>query len=213
MSSIKKADLSPSEKNRVQAGTLYLVATPIGNLADLSERAIKVLSEVDFIAAEDTRNSMRLLSHLGISKPLVSYFEHNKRERGEQITARLEGGESCALITDAGTPAIRARTSLPSVPKKEFPSRRSPVPLLRSSHSPCRVCPRENSALKAFYRSINPSAVCISSSSNKKRAPCSSMKPPTSSATPSRISSPPLERVAASPSAVNSRNSTKRSSV
>lgn len=106
MSSIKKADLSSTEKNRVQAGTLYLVATPIGNLADLSERAIKVLSEVDFIAAEDTRNSMRLLSHLGISKPLVSYFEHNKRERGEQITARLESGESCALITDAGTPAI-----------------------------------------------------------------------------------------------------------
>ena len=106
MSSIKKADLSREEKNRVQAGTLYLVATPIGNLADLSERAIKVLSEVDFIAAEDTRNSMRLLSHLGISKPLVSYFEHNKRERGEQITARLEAGESCALITDAGTPAI-----------------------------------------------------------------------------------------------------------
>ncbi len=85
---------------------MYLVATPIGNLADLSERAIKVLSEVDFIAAEDTRNSMRLLSHLGISKPMVSYFEHNKRERGEQIADRLAGGESCALITDAGTPAI-----------------------------------------------------------------------------------------------------------
>ena len=65
-----------------------------------------MLSEVDFIAAEDTRNSMRLLSHLGISKPMVSYFEHNKRERGEQIAQRLEGGESCALITDAGTPAI-----------------------------------------------------------------------------------------------------------
>jgi len=104
MSSIKKDDYN--EKNRVEPGTLYLVATPIGNLADLSERAVKVLSEVDFIAAEDTRNSMRLLSHLGISKPMVSYFEHNKRERGEQITARLENGESCALITDAGTPAI-----------------------------------------------------------------------------------------------------------
>ncbi len=95
-----------SEKNRVIAGVLYLVATPIGNLADLSERAVKVLSEVDFIAAEDTRNSMRLLTHLGISKPMVSYFEHNKRERGEQIAERLERGESCALITDAGTPAI-----------------------------------------------------------------------------------------------------------
>ncbi len=94
------------ERNRVEAGVLYLVATPIGNLADLSERAVKVLSEVDFIAAEDTRNSMRLLSHLEIHKPMVSYFEHNKRERGEQLVARLEAGESCALITDAGTPAI-----------------------------------------------------------------------------------------------------------
>lgn len=95
-----------TEKNQIVGGTLYLVATPIGNLADLSERAVKVLSEVDFIAAEDTRNSMRLLSHLEIHKPMVSYFEHNKRERGEQIALRLEAGESCALITDAGTPAI-----------------------------------------------------------------------------------------------------------
>ena len=95
-----------TEKNQIVGGTLYLVATPIGNLADLSERAVKVLSEVDFIAAEDTRNSMKLLSHLGISKPMISYFEHNKRERGEQIAERLENGESCALITDAGTPAI-----------------------------------------------------------------------------------------------------------
>ena len=94
------------EKNKVIGGMLYLVATPIGNLSDMSERAIKVLSEVDFIAAEDTRNSLKLLTHFGISKPLVSYFEHNKRERGEQIVARLEAGESCALITDAGTPAI-----------------------------------------------------------------------------------------------------------
>ncbi len=105
MSSQKKAEQTV-EKNRVRAGVLYLVATPIGNLADLSERAVKVLSEVDFIAAEDTRNSMRLLTHLGISKPMVSYFEHNKRERGEVIVQRLEAGESCALITDAGTPAI-----------------------------------------------------------------------------------------------------------
>ena len=106
MSSVKDVAGAAREKNRVEAGKLYLVATPIGNLADLSERAVKVLSEVDFIAAEDTRNSMRLLTHLGISKPMVSYFEHNKRERGEQIAARLEAGESCALITDAGTPAI-----------------------------------------------------------------------------------------------------------
>ena len=94
------------EKNRVVGGTLYLVATPVGNLADLSSRAIKVLSEVDFIAAEDTRNSMRLLRYLGISKPMVSYFEHNKRTHGDMICSRLLAGESCALITDAGTPAI-----------------------------------------------------------------------------------------------------------
>jgi 16S rRNA (cytidine1402-2'-O)-methyltransferase len=105
MSSVKRTS-ADVEKNRVEGGTLYLVATPIGNLGDLSERAIKVLGEVDFIAAEDTRNSMRLLTHLEIHKPMVSYFEHNKRERGEQIAERLQAGESCALITDAGTPAI-----------------------------------------------------------------------------------------------------------
>lgn len=98
--------MSASEKNKIQASTLYLVATPIGNLSDLSERAIKVLSEVDFIAAEDTRNTAHLLSYLQIQKPLVSYHEHNKRERGESICDRLQGGEACALVTDAGTPAI-----------------------------------------------------------------------------------------------------------
>lgn len=106
MSSVKKSTFDSEEKNRIEKGTLYLVATPIGNLADLSDRAKKVLSEVDFIAAEDTRNSGHLLMYLGIQKPLISYFEHNKRERGEQIAARLKAGESCALITDAGTPAI-----------------------------------------------------------------------------------------------------------
>lgn len=95
-----------TEKNKVLPRTLYLVGTPIGNLADISERAKKVLSEVDFVAAEDTRNSMRLLSAYGIKKELVSYFEHNKRQSGERIVARLLGGESCALITDAGMPAI-----------------------------------------------------------------------------------------------------------
>lgn len=94
------------EKNRIVGGTLYLVATPIGNLADLSQRALKVLREVDFIAAEDTRNTLKLLTHFEIQKPLVSYHEHNKRERGEQIARRLKSGESCALVTDAGTPAI-----------------------------------------------------------------------------------------------------------
>lgn len=95
-----------TEKNAVAAGTLYLVATPIGNLADISERAIKILSEVDFVAAEDTRNSMRLLSHFGIRKPMISYFEHNKNSRGEEIVARISDGEACALVTDAGMPGI-----------------------------------------------------------------------------------------------------------
>ncbi len=98
-------EISP-EKNKVVGGTLYLVATPIGNLADISARAVKVLREVDFVAAEDTRNTMRLLSYLGIQKPMVSYFEHNKRSHGEIICERLLAGESCALVTDAGTPAI-----------------------------------------------------------------------------------------------------------
>ena len=100
------AETEKEETNRIEPSTLYLVATPIGNLADLSARALKVLSGVDFIAAEDTRNSAKLLSCFDIHRPLVSYFEHNKRQRGEEIADRLERGESCALITDAGTPAI-----------------------------------------------------------------------------------------------------------
>lgn len=94
------------DRNRVEAGTLYLVATPIGNLADMTYRAVKVLSEVSFVAAEDTRNSGRLLSRFGISKPMVSYHEHNKAARGPEIVERLAAGESCALVTDAGTPGI-----------------------------------------------------------------------------------------------------------
>ena len=95
-----------SEKNKTEGSTLYLVATPIGNLADITERAKKVLSEVDFVAAEDTRNTAKLLLCYGIHAELVSYHEHNRRESGERILARLLGGESCALVTDAGMPAI-----------------------------------------------------------------------------------------------------------
>ena len=94
------------EKNKIEDGTLYLVATPIGNLDDLSARAIKVLNEVDFIAAEDTRVTAKLLSHINAIKPMISYREHNARECGEIIAQRLTKGESCALVTDAGTPAI-----------------------------------------------------------------------------------------------------------
>lgn len=88
------------------AGTLYLVATPIGNLGDLSIRVAETLEEVDFIAAEDTRVTVKLLNHLGLKKPMVSYYRHNADTRGDELVARLLAGESCALVTDAGTPAI-----------------------------------------------------------------------------------------------------------
>ncbi|QUO37415.1 16S rRNA (cytidine(1402)-2'-O)-methyltransferase [Dysosmobacter sp. Marseille-Q4140] len=88
------------------SGTLYLVATPIGNLGDFSPRAVETLEAVDFIAAEDTRVSVKLLNHFEIKKPLVSYHQHNHVTAGQAILNRLLGGESCALVTDAGTPAI-----------------------------------------------------------------------------------------------------------
>lgn len=88
------------------SGTLYLVATPIGNLSDLSPRASEVLAQADFIAAEDTRVTLKLLSRLGLKKTLVSYHEHNKAAAGPAVLARLLNGETCALVTDAGTPAI-----------------------------------------------------------------------------------------------------------
>ncbi|MBQ9413286.1 MAG: 16S rRNA (cytidine(1402)-2'-O)-methyltransferase [Oscillospiraceae bacterium] len=87
-------------------GTLYVVGTPIGNLGDLSPRAAETLAKADFIAAEDTRVTLKLLNHLGIKKPLICYFEHNRAEMGEKLLARLLDGESCALVTDAGMPAI-----------------------------------------------------------------------------------------------------------
>ncbi len=88
------------------AGILYLVPTPIGNLGDLSDRIRETLALADFIAAEDTRVSLRLLNHLGLKKPLVSYYRHNTETAGPQILQRILSGEDCALVTDAGTPAI-----------------------------------------------------------------------------------------------------------
>lgn len=87
-------------------GRLYIVGTPIGNLSDFSPRAIQTLSDVDFIAAEDTRVTMKLLNHFEIKKELISCFEHNERSRSEYICVRIEKGENCALVTDAGMPAI-----------------------------------------------------------------------------------------------------------
>lgn len=88
------------------SGMLFLVPTPIGNLSDISDRCRQTLSDADFIAAEDTRVSLRLLNHLGIKKPLVSYYEHNKTVSGQKILERILAGETCALVSDAGCPAI-----------------------------------------------------------------------------------------------------------
>ncbi len=88
------------------AGKLFVVGTPIGNLSDFSPRGVETLKNVDFIAAEDTRVSVKLLNHFEIKKPMISYFEHNKREKGEEIINRILAGETCAIITDAGMPCI-----------------------------------------------------------------------------------------------------------
>ncbi len=92
--------------NQLEKGALYVVGTPIGNLGDFSPRAAETLAGADFIAAEDTRVTQKLLNHLGLHKPLLSYFEHNKRSRGEAILQRLREGETCALVSDAGMPAV-----------------------------------------------------------------------------------------------------------
>lgn len=88
------------------SGILYVVGTPIGNLSDFSPRAVETLANVDFIAAEDTRVTLKLLNHFDIKKEMVSYYEHNKRQRGEIICQRILNGENCAIVTDAGMPAI-----------------------------------------------------------------------------------------------------------
>ncbi|MBO5252691.1 MAG: 16S rRNA (cytidine(1402)-2'-O)-methyltransferase [Clostridia bacterium] len=90
----------------MEKGVLYVVGTPIGNLSDFSPRAAETLAGVDFIAAEDTRVTVKLLNHFGIKKPLISYFEHNKTEKGSMIADRIAAGETCALVSDAGMPAI-----------------------------------------------------------------------------------------------------------
>ena len=87
-------------------GKLYVVATPIGNLEDITLRAIRILNEVDIIAAEDTRQTLKLLNHLDISKPLISYHRHNEEIKTEQLIEKLKNGENIALVSDAGTPGI-----------------------------------------------------------------------------------------------------------
>ncbi len=116
---------------------LYVVGTPIGNLGDLSPRAIEVLSAVDFIAAEDTRVTVKLLNHFQIKKPMISYFEHNQRERGERILSRILAGEQCAIVTDAGMPCI-------SDPGEDL------VCLCRDHDVPVEVVPGPSAAIAAL---------------------------------------------------------------
>jgi 16S rRNA (cytidine1402-2'-O)-methyltransferase len=94
------------EQGGITTGILYIVATPIGNLEDMTYRAVRILGEVDLVAAEDTRHSRKLFAHFGIQKPLVSYHDHNERQRQEMLVERLQNGEDIALISDAGTPCI-----------------------------------------------------------------------------------------------------------
>ena len=125
-------------------GTLYLVATPIGNLGDFSPRAVETLQNADFIAAEDTRVSVKLLNHFDIKKPLVSYHEHNRASAGQAILTRLLGGETCALVTDAGMPAI-------SDPGEDLVRlcAENGVPVLAIPGWRCPACPQDVSPSRA----------------------------------------------------------------
>ena len=96
----------PETRTYAEPGTLYLCATPIGNMGDITERVLRTLESVDLIAAEDTRNTLRLLNHFGIKKPLTSYHEYNKYTKAEELITKLHRGASIAVVTDAGTPAI-----------------------------------------------------------------------------------------------------------
>ena len=119
------------------AGILYVVGTPIGNLEDMSVRAIRTLNEVDFIAAEDTRVTLKLLNHFDIKKPMLSYHDHNIREKGEQIIAKLLAGENAAIVTDAGMPCI-------SDPGEDL------VRLCAENGIDVRVVPRPSAAISAL---------------------------------------------------------------
>ncbi|MFO7295812.1 MAG: 16S rRNA (cytidine(1402)-2'-O)-methyltransferase [Caldicoprobacter sp.] len=121
-------------------GTLYICATPIGNLEDITLRALRILREVDYIAAEDTRHTLKLLNHYGISKPLISYHEHNQKERGHKIIELLKQGHSVALVSDAGMPGI----SDPGIPL---------ISLARENGIPVTVLPGPTAAITALVLS------------------------------------------------------------
>ena len=133
------------------SGTLYLVGTPIGNLGDLSVRALETLRSADFIAAEDTRVTAKLLNHFEIKKPCVSYYEHNKYASGEKIVARLLTGETCALVTDAGMPAISdpGEDIVRQCAEQASTCRSSPARARPSQRWPCPACRRSSFASRA----------------------------------------------------------------
>ena len=129
------------------AGTLYLVPTPIGNLGDISQRMAQTLEQADFIAAEDTRVSIKLLNHLGLKKPMVTYHRHNTETGGQAVIDRLLAGENCALVTDAGMPAISdpgeelvARCAQQSIPVVTIPGPCALVTALAASGQPTGRC-------------------------------------------------------------------------
>jgi len=121
-------------------GTLYICATPIGNLEDITLRALRILKEVDYIAAEDTRHTLKLLNHYGISKPLISYHEHNQRERGQKIIELLMQGHDVALVSDSGMPGI----SDPGIPL---------IDLARQNGIPVTVLPGATASIAALVLS------------------------------------------------------------
>src|ERR1700733_10705610 len=101
-----ESDSSTNEGANRPSGCLYLVSTPIGNLEDITQRALRILGEVDLIACEDTRHTQKLLNHYDIRTKTISYHEHNERERAEQLLGRVREGASIAVVSDAGTPGI-----------------------------------------------------------------------------------------------------------
>ena len=150
------------------SGSLILVPTPIGNLGDISPRAAEALRTADFIAAEDTRVSVKLLNHLDIKKQLVSYHENNKLKSGPQILSRLLSGETCALVTDAGTPARTWCGSVRIMASRSLPS---PAPVPPSLPWPSPVFPQAALPLRDFCPSTNGPAGSIWTGSGTSTAP------------------------------------------
>ena len=137
-------------------GTLYLCATPIGNLEDITFRVLRTLKEADLIAAEDTRNSIKLLNHFEIKTPMTSYHEFNKIEKAYQLVAKLKEGKNIALITDAGTPGISdpGEDIVRICYEEGVPVTSLPGPLRVSQHLRCQADLREDLLLRHFFRGI-----------------------------------------------------------